>query len=315
MDRTASTGKNTGIIIVRLLGGLGNQLFQYALGRHLSVIHGRPLKLDISAYRASAPNSRFAIRMYGLSHFGISAEIATAKEVAPFQKYLQKSLRSRILRRLQGLGDYYARSYIFEPVKNHFVFDPRFLRASLKPTVYLDGFWQSEKYFLPIAETIRREFTVSSPPEGENIKMIQYMQAQNSVALHIRHGDNATSLAKNHGVLPMDYYQKASGDLAGKASSLHYYIFSDDPAWAKENLRINAPTTFVTHNGDEKNYEDLRLMAYCKHHIIGNSTFSWWGAWLGKKPGQIVYAPKRYNMGTSAPVADLYPRAWNLVEI
>lgn len=113
---------------------------------------------------------------------------------------------------------------------------------------------------------------------------------------------------------PLSYYYQAVKDLARQVSTPQFYVFSDDPDWAKSNLKLNFPCTFVTHNGEEKNYEDLRLMAACRHHIMGNSTFSWWGAWLGKKQGQLVYAPKRYHFGHNAPTADFYPSGWKLIE-
>lgn len=300
-------------IIIRLLGGLGNQLFQYALGRHLSVIHNRPLLLDIGYYTAQNPDPRKGIRVYCLNHFNIPAEFAEADDMAPFQKYLQKTLFSRVLRHAGGLGEYYKRSYIFEPSKNYFVFDPHLLSEPLKPVVYLDGFWQTEKYFSQIEETIRREFTFKDSPDEANQKMLAEIEAVDSVCVHIRHGDNATKIAAKHGVLSLDYYSQAVKGLTQTVTNPHFYIFSDDPGWAKENLKLNFPATFVSHNGDEKNYEDLRLMARCKHHIIGNSTFSWWGAWLGKKPNQIVYAPKRYHVHDNIPTTDLYPGTWKLI--
>ena len=146
MDKPTGFGQQ-GQIIVRLLGGLGNQMFQYALGRHLSVIHGRRFKLDLSFYQSAAANNRWAPRNYNLAPFQIQAEVATQTDINPFKKYLGQNFLSKIRRRLSAAGQYYKRAYIFEPPKNYFVFDPRLLSAPLKPAVYLDGFWQTEKYF------------------------------------------------------------------------------------------------------------------------------------------------------------------------
>jgi hypothetical protein len=303
-------------IIIRLLGGLGNQLFQYAIGRHLSLIHNRPLKLDLSYYSNDKPDAKKGIRIYCLKHFNIKASQASHQDTEKFSKFLnKKNLFSRLLRRANAFGDYINRSYIFEPPKNYFKFDSNLLKANLKPTVYLDGYWQAEKYFLAIEDIIREDFKFISLPDAKNQEMINLIQTEQSVCIHIRHGDNATKLAAIHGVLPLAYYEKAILDLTTKITNPKFYIFSDDPVWAKENLKLNYPCTFVSHNGDEKNYEDLRLMVNCKHHIIGNSTFSWWGAWLGKKPDQLVYAPKRYLVNTTETPQDLYPTDWNLIEI
>lgn len=313
MDKPAVTEQEPEIIIVRLLGGLGNQMFQYALGRQLSIIHKRPLKFDPGIY--SLNTKKWAARSFGLGHFKLHAQMTEAAELAPFKKYLGQNFFSKLLRRLSAYGNYYSRSYIFEPLGKNFVFDPRLLQSPLKPVVYLDGFWQTEKYFLGIENIIREDFSFKEPADAVNQPILNQIGQENSVALHIRHGDNATQLAAGHGVLPLDYYYRSAKDLAAAISNPKFYIFSDDPNWAKENLRLDFHCVFVSHNGDEKNYEDLRLMAACKHQIIGNSTFSWWGAWLGKKEGQLVYAPKKYHMNANIAIADLYPKHWKLMEI
>jgi len=314
MDSRASA-KNKELIIVRLLGGLGNQMFQYALGRHLALIHNKPLKLDLSAYRPSGRSSRWVFRSYGLGHFNIQKSVAEDAELKPFKKYLRLTFFSRLLRRVSAYGKYYARGYIFEPPGRNFTFDPWLLDAPLKSVVYLDGFWQSEKYFKAVEGIIRNDFSFKKPPDVANQQMLEEIASVDSVAIHIRHGDNATKIARHHGVLPLKYYKNAVSELAKTISNPNFYIFSDDPAWAKANLKLNHPATFVTHNGEAKHQEDLRLMSHCKHHIIGNSTFSWWGAWLGKQPNQLVYAPKRYHMRVNIPIKDLYPGEWKLMDI
>jgi hypothetical protein len=281
------------------------------LGKQLSIIHKRPLKLDISNYTATNPDPREGIRIYCLKHFNIQAQIAEPEDTASFSK---NNLFSKILRRASRLGKYYKRSCIIEPPKKYWVFDPNLLTESLKASVYLIGYWQTEKYFTSIENIIRNDFIFKDAPDEVNKKMLAEINSSNSVCIHFRYGDNATPKARKHGVLPLSYYHKAIEDLIKTIKSPHFYVFSDDPEWAKENLCLDFPSTFVSHNCDEKNYEDLRLMSHCKHHIIGNSTFSWWGAWLGKKSGQLVYAPKRYFLHTDPPL-DLYPVSWKLIEI
>lgn len=307
------TNKPRGLIIVRLLGGLGNQMFQYAFGRSLSVTHNRALKFDLSIY--ANKKAKWAMRAYALNHFSLSAQPAADQELKPFQKYLRPNTGNKILRRASSIIPAAMKSYIFEPLGKNFTFNPNLLSMKLPETVYFDGFWQTEKYFMAIEDLLRRDFEFKGPPDKVNQDMIGQIAGREAVAIHIRHGDNATKVAAKHGVLPIDYYYKAVADLVKKLPQPHFYIFSDDPAWAKANLKLDYPSIFVTHNGEEKHYEDLRLMAHCKHHIIGNSTFSWWGAWLGKKTGQQVYAPSRYHMDAKIPMADLYPADWILIDV
>ncbi len=308
MDKSDGSKKQDGVIIVRLLGGLGNQLFQYAFGRQLAVVHNKVLKLDLNFYQL--PQSKWAVRTYDLNHFKIQFQPATAQELAPFQKYLKQNFFSKILRRLNFLGQQSWRPYYFEPLGKNFTFNPRLFTARLPSIVYFDGYWQSEKYFINIEDIIRNEFEFIESPDAHNQALLEEIESCNSVAVHIRHGDNATKIAAHHGVLPIGYYNSAIKQILDQVPDPNFYVFSDDPVWAKENLKTDSPVNFVEHNGEARHHEDLRLMSRCKHHIIGNSTFSWWGAWLGKKPGQLVYAPKRYHMQSNIDMADYYPKSW-----
>jgi hypothetical protein len=317
MDTRTNLKKESDVIIVRIRYGLGNQLFQYALARHLSIIHKKHLKLDISYYTTVNPNQLKGVRIYCLNHFDIKAEIAKPEDTAPFQKYLKNNLFSKLFRRASGFGEYskYKRSYVYELPKTNKFFHSNILTESLKTVGYLDGFWQSEKYYISIENIIREDFVFKDVPDEANKKMLAEIDSSNAVSIHIRHGDYATQYAPNHLVLPISYYHQAIEDLTITVKNPYFYVFSDDPDWAKESLRLYFPSTFVSHNSDEKNYEDLRLMSHCKHHIIANSTFSWWGAWLGKKSGQLVYAPKRYYIHSDIPTFDFYPAFWKLIEI
>lgn len=301
------------MIIVRLVGGLGNQMFQYALGRHLSVIHNRELKLDISGYMGNIANPLKGIRVFSLQAFNIQQNFASSEDLKPFLWAKKTNFSYKILRRLNCLGNYARKSYLVEPEKNYFKFDERLLKSEIKNPVYIQGFWQSEKYFKNIEKIIRDDFSFKQEPSGLNAIMYGRINQTESVCIHVRHGDNATSAAEQHGVLPMEYYNKAVEILTQKVKNPEFYIFSDDPDWARKNLRLDYPTQYISHNGDSKNYEDLRLMIACRHHIIGNSTFSWWAAWLGKKPNQMVFAPQKYHMHGSTKIIDLYPETWQIL--
>lgn len=304
-----------GLILIRFMGGLGNQLFQYALGRHLSLIHNRPLRFDISGYTALQPDAKAGTRLFGLTAFNVSGQIATPAELSYFQMYRRPGTIGRIARLLNSFTPYRRRHYIQEPKAHYWRFHRSVLTSPLAGYVCLEGFWQTEKYFADIATTIRQDFVLRAPAAGEDAEMLSCILRTDSVAVHVRHGDNATSVAKDHGVLPLAYYQEAARLITREVSHPHFFIFSDGPDWARENLTLPGPTAFVVHNGDEKNYQDLRLMAACKHHVVGNSTFSWWGAWLGKKDHQRVYAPMKYFMELHRDNGDYYPSGWILLPV
>ncbi len=288
-------------------------MFQYAFGRSMSILHGRELKFDLGFYNKQ--NSKWAQRTYALGNFNTQVQLATKQELKPFQKYLGQNLLSKFLRRISAFFPYSAKSYILENPGQNFAFNARLFKTKLKPKAYFDGFWQTEKYFLDIEDIIRKDFTFKHEPDEANRKMLEQITSANSAAIHIRHGDNATKIAAHHGVLPLEYYYDSIDQLAKLIDNPFFYIFSDDINWAEDNLKLNYPAVFVSHNGEEKHIEDLRLMSACKHHIIGNSTFSWWGAWLGQKPGQKVFAPSRYHMNVNITMNDYYPSHWNIVNV
>ncbi len=315
MDTAAGRRGGQGLIVVRLRGGLGNQLFQYALGRRLSLIHDRPLLLDTSEYRAAGPDPRQGIRVYCLQHFHIRAGIAGPEETGPFRRYYRQDLLSRVLRRAGGLGFVLDHTYSYRTFRQAHMFYPRVLARRPRRVCYLDGYWQLERFFAPIEVILREELVVRDPPDDYNRGMLERIDSSESVCVHVRHGDNANQAAAQHGVLPPDYYARAIDDLVRAVPNPRFFVFSDDPEWARENVRPGRDATYVDGNGDERNYEDLRLMGRCRHHITGNSTFSWWGAWLGRRAGQRVYAPGRYFMHLEVPIGDYYPKSWNIIDV
>lgn len=288
------------MIIVKLIGGLGNQLFQYALGRHLAEIHHTELKLDITGF------DEYKLHAYSLGHFTIVENFATKEEVARFQKYKRKpGRRWYIFNKLIA-----ERRYIQQ---RQFHFDPRVLRTG--NNVYLDGDWQTEKYFKDIESIIRKEITVKTPLSGKDKGVADAIDATASVMMHIRRGDYVSDPISSQyfGTQGLDYYKKAMDIITEKITNPHVFVFSDDHAWVKENIRLGVPTTYVDHNGADKNYEDLRLMSLCKHHIIANSSFSWWGAWLSQNPDKIVVGPKKWFHNPkkkTTSTEDVLPEGW-----
>ena len=191
-------------------------------------------------------------------------------------------------------------------------FNPAIL--NLPDNIYLEGYWNSEKYFIDFADIIRREFTLKIPQSGKNKELAEMIGSTQSVSIHIRRGDYILDeqANKTHGMCGLDYYHSCVEHLAGAVGEPHFFVFSDDPAWCRDNLRLPCSVTFVSHNDMQHSYEDLRLMTLCKHNIIANSTFSWWGAWLNPNKDKIVFAPRKwFNDGKKKKhSSDIIPLRW-----
>jgi hypothetical protein len=281
------------MIIVRLQGGLGNQLFQYTAGRALSIHLNTPFKLDNIT---SKKNNQ---RTYALSWFNINPQMATKKEIKKIICF------PKLYRYKPKLFAKYKPSIYVEP---HFHFSNNFF--NLKNPVYLDGYWQSEKYFSLYETIVREDLTIQKKYiEHLNVK-INEMKNCNSVAIHIRRGDYTNSkILYYHGLLQPSYYTKAIDYIANQTQSIKLYFFSDDINWVKENIQISHPHEFVT-SYTKSAIEDFYLMSQCKHNITANSSFSWWAAWLNPNPSKIVIAPKKWFNKSPHNTTDLIPNEW-----
>lgn len=285
------------MIIVKIHGGLGNQLFQYAAGRALALHHCAELVLDLSWFN-NRPLGNTA-RKYELYRYPIKA-----RETTPAEQSMCRLYQGRLIRRIPLIG----RKFRYGGEK-YFQFDSNFFYYP--NNTYLDGYWQSHRYFEGVSDCISAEFQAIEPPGDRNLRLIEEIQSTNSVALHIRRGDYlANPAALNyHGVCPLDYYKRAVELVASKAPKLHFYIFSDDLDWAESNLALQFPVTFVGHNKGDEAFQDLRLISLCRHQIIANSSFSWWGAWLNSNPGKIVIGPKKWFL-VNKDTSTLFPPDW-----
>jgi hypothetical protein len=189
------------------------------------------------------------------------------------------------------------------------VYNPDILKTP--KSVYLVGYWQSEQYFKDIESLLRREFTFKTAPDAKNAHPVALIQSVQAVSVHIRRGDYVANPHTHefHGSVSLEYYHIAADKIAQAVTDPHFFVFSDEPEWAQEHLKLNYPTTFMAVSGQGKDYEDLRLMSLCKHHIIANSSFSWWGAWLSINPNKVVFAPTRWFNQLDA--RDLIPETWH----
>lgn len=268
------------ILVSRIFGGLGNQLFCYATARAVALRNSAELALDdVSGFA----NDHLYRRSMQLDHFGITARRATPSErMEPFARFQRLAKR-----RLSAIRAFEDRKYVQQEGVD---FDERMLNLRPRGLVHLEGYWQSEKYFLDVAETIRSDLAITPPQDHANQALAGRIVSENSVLLHMRFFEEAAEAGGN---ASSGYYQRAIAEMDERVPDAHYYLFSDRPEAALAKLGMASERfTLVAHNkGDDAAYADLWLMSQCRHAIIANSTFSWWGAWLAEKPGQIVIAP------------------------
>ena len=288
------------MVTVKLKGGMGNQMFQYAIGRALSLRYNVPLGLDLSFLLDTTPRLKFTFRNYDLDVFNINAEIVQSSKI-PFVNRMVKGKIGQafdILRRFLSFDKGVEKSFNF----NSLIFN-------IGPNAYLDGYWQSPKYFESIEDIIRKDFTLKSELPINIRNLMEVIEKENSVCIHVRRGDYVGN--KAHEVVGSEYYDKAIEKMRSLTKIDKIYVFSDDIKWCEENMKFEYPVMFV---GDEyagqKAEGHLMLMKSCRNFIIPNSTFSWWGAWLGDSKDKIVIVPKQWFGDSSINSDDLIPKDW-----
>jgi len=289
------------VIVSHIIGGLGNQMFQYAAGRALSIARSVPLRLDVSDFSGYSLHQGFELaRVFSCPVTLVEPEDARAVLGWQSQRYLRRVMVRPVLRSLRN---------------QHFVVEPHFhywsgIRDAPLPG-YLMGYWQSERYFADVAQTIRADFTFRQPLIGRNLELAQEIGTANAVSLHVRRGDytsNPKTLAM-HGVCPLVYYEAAIKYITAHVEAPQFFVFSDDMEWVRANLKISHPCRYVDHNHGAESFNDMRLMSLSRHHIIANSSFSWWGAWLNPAQEKIVVAPRKW-FANGRDVNDLFPKGW-----
>lgn len=294
--------------IVKVIGGLGNQMFQYAL--FLRLKHDNPdaqLKLDVHSFRGYNHHHG-----YQLDHaFGVDAPMASVSEISrlayPYVHYRLWQVMSRVFPRRSTMCN--------EPA------DGRFLPEALdtQHDAYYDGYWLDERYFASIAPEVRSAFTPAAI-DPRNTDVIHALDAELSISLHVRRGDYV-----NHplysGICDIDYYRRAIAEIDRQltlrnvdTTAIHYYIFSNDPEWCRVHilpLLEGRRHTFVDWNTGSASHLDITLMSHCRHHIIANSSFSWWGAWLNPSTDKIVVCPTRWHNDPNSQID--FPADWTRV--
>ena len=279
------------MIVIRLQGGLGNQMFQYAYGREL-IARGRPVVFEDGSFEGDP------LRSYELDVWLTSVPLlpAATRPLIP-RCFGGDGWRNRLR------GKRPLRQIIEDPLG----FQPGLL--SPPDHSYLDGYWQSEKFFASVRDEIVSAFQPAKRLSAESIAVAWRIQnAVDSVAVHVRRTDYLKLAFMQ--VVDVGYYQRCVGELVARHAGIEAFVFSDDLAWCEKNLRLPCPTHFVGHNHGATAYEDLWLMSHCRRHVIPNSSFSWWAAWLKKDQAGEVYAPRPWFNDPRMNSPDILPDRW-----
>ena len=285
------------MIITEINGGLGNQLFQYAAGLSLSLRHQTQLKTAVQFKNADTSRS------LGLSHFNLNLIEASQEEVS------QLYSGSAIDRAIQSILPAQFKHVYKE---KHFAYQSGFEKLGSK--VYLKGYWQSELYFSSITEQVKTTFTLKPEYYSSIQSLINEINTSESVSIHVRKGDYLLHpYSDYYASLESAYYNNALAALQENLPQLKLYVFTDDPKWVKENLALPIPYTLISGVQTTSMYEDFQAMLTCKYHIIANSSFSWWTAWLSARDGKKVVAPKEWFKNGPSDTADLIPKSWLIV--
>lgn len=288
------------MIFVQLTGGLGNQMFQYAMGRSLALQKKTSLRLDLCRIANGTK------RKYGLGVFSIKAEFPP-----PIVGVLLKLADLPFCGRAALFGMRHALRGEVQYVQDREAgFDNSV--GHLSGNLIVRGYWQSEKYFHEHETVIRTDFQFRAPPSFENANLLKRIEDVTAVAVHVRRGDYISNPQSNfvHGTCSLEYYTAAANIMRARLGDPKFFVFSDDPDWAEQHLRLEGPTEIVRINQGGADSEDIRLMAACEHFIIANSSFSWWAAWLGVHPEKVVVAPKRWFANHHMNTCDLLPETW-----
>ena len=279
-------------IRIKLTGGLGNQMFQFAAGYAAARRNNVKLSLDLRRFNRKPLHNGFELQ----NVFDIYSKV----------NFLNKTLSSKFINIKEILNKIDKTFHSFE--EPHFQYTPKIL--SIPKHTVLNGYWQSELYFKDYTQEIKKIFIFSNQLDKKNSLIANDINQNNSISIHIRRGDYLLKENNNHYVDLSKYYLKAIEESAKLFNNPKYFIFTDDSLWVTKNLILNYPYTIVDVNDGINSFFDMYLMSICKSNIIANSSFSWWGAWLNNKKDKIVYAPKHWFNDRSVYTSDLIPSSW-----
>jgi len=290
------------MVIVNIIGGLGNQMFQYAFGYALARELKTDLVLDVTDFSGYSLHNGFELEKV----FDIRNESATDKQLRKVFGLGWRQRKRIVLSDRFHFHKFY--SSIYKEKSHNFnsdVFD-------LKEGKYFHGYWQTEKYFLKYADEIKHKFSFLGEMNAVNKEIANKISKENSVSLHVRRGDYISDKKNHsiHGFCGLEYYQNAINYIASNVKGPVFYVFSDDVSWVHKNLKLSFEVVYVDINSGDDSYRDMQLMSMCRHHIIANSSFSWWGGWLGSNASKIVVSPKQWFVSENIDYSDVIPDTW-----
>lgn len=291
------------MVVVQLTGGLGNQLFQYAAAKALSLHHNTDLLLDVSSFlREELPDLEVP-RDFELYHFeGVKEKTIQAPELAADKKFSFLTEK-----RLERLLPKYRRGVFKEPFYH---FDPNFFKS--RQSVFLKGGWQSFKYFSKYSPEIISALQLKNSLISNVVKGEPVNKNDGVVSVHVRRGDYLRKpiILEWHGIMGKEYYAEAFEQIAKKTSIKKVFYFSDEPEWVASELLPLMPGEIISNKITASQYEDFYLMQHCSHNIVANSSFSWWAAYLNPNPDKIVIAPQHWFNKAPYDTKDLIPESW-----
>lgn len=285
------------MIIVNFCGGLGNQMFQYATYRKLKEL-GKEVKADLTFYNKNSCEL--------MNVFGIKLDIATQKDIIKYTD-TSRNLISRFRRRVLHI----SLSKILNQQNHEFVDLNMILK---KRNLYLNGYWQSEEYFKDIKNIIKEEFRFKNIYDEKNNVIIQKIKKGNSVSLHVRRGDYLGN-PRYENICTKTYYKNAIKYIKEKEKNIELFVFSNDIEWVKNNIKFEDKVNYIDWNKGANNFKDMYLMSKCKHNIIANSSFSWWGAWLNENNNKIIMCPEIWFNDDSLDINLFLPKEWTRIGI
>jgi len=293
--------------MVRLMGGLGNQMFQYAAALQLATLRKTMSKVDLTFLLDRAPRANFTQRDFDLVIFNLVPEIASSKEVRPFRRIAERASGSVFERMANKLA---RRTYYLERSP---AFDVHVL--DLPDETYLEGYFQNERYFADIAPAIRQGFSLKLDPTempAETRGLEAEIRSGESVCLHVRRGDYVTSPDNIRllGYCSLDYYKTALAQLRSRGVHGRVFVFSDDLKWCRENLNSAELTVVGEEHAGPRASTYFWLMTLCKHFVISNSSFGWWAAWLSESPHKTVIRPAPWFQAPEVREFDICPPGW-----
>jgi hypothetical protein len=289
------------MIVVRLMGGLGNQLFQYAAGRSVAKLRDADLAVDLGWFRRRM-RATDPVRLFDLASFRLDIKILSLSE----RQIAALEAPTRIL--YQPVRWLTPKFRVVREESQRF--DAAVLRTS--DDSLLIGYWQSERYFESVRNEIRGDLTSGQRLGPKIDQHIQILRSVPTLGVHVRRGDYVTnpSAAAFHGTLGRDYYQAAVRHVMEGAAVEQVIVFSDDPTWAEEQLKFPVPTQHLSAEFRDT-FDEFHLLRSCHHQVIANSSFSWWAAWLNDNPGKIVVAPTHWYRDSTVDTSDLIPSSWH----